>query len=371
MIFITEERIKEIKKKVESDIYLKRELKELAEKSMKVSPLSVTFHKSPAVTGNPHDFYSEGPYWWPDPENPDGPYIKRDGEFNPDRFNAHMDDLFTFTSTVSILCQVGFYLDRRDYLDRAAELINVWFIDEDTKVNPHMECGQAIRGVCDGRGIGIIDTSNYIKVVYGADILERVGGYQKTVDGLKEWFRQYITWLTTSEKGLEEKNFFNNHSNWWNTQVAVFSAFTGDDNQLSECFDSYRNRILSEQTDTEGKFVDEITRTRSYHYTLYNMDACTIIAEVAYHRGVDLWNYETVDGKSLKKCVEFFKPYYKNPFLWKYPEINAEECHLEKMSLKLAAVRFDDAEIERTNIIRRKNIVPGSQMCFLGIMDLI
>ncbi len=371
MIFITEERIKEIQLQVNCDEFLKAELTKKAESQLGISPLSVTYSKSPAVTGNPHDFYSEGPYWWPDPQNPQGPYIKRDGEFNPDRFNKHMEDMVTMCDAVSVLCQAGLYLDKREYLDKAAQLIDVWFIDEETCVTPHMECGQAIRGVCDGRGIGIIDTTNYIRVVYGADILERAGGYEETVSGLKKWFSKYIHWLNTSEKGLEEKNFFNNHSNWWNTQVAVFSAFAGDDAMVEECFESYRKRILSEQTDTEGKFTDEITRTRSYHYTLYNMDACVLIAEVAHHRGVDLWNYETIDGKSLKKCVDFFKPFYKNPFLWQYPEINAEGCHLEKMSMKLASLRFDDKETEVINQNRRKHIVPCSQMCFLGIMDLI
>ena len=315
MIFLTKERIQEIKKKVNSDICLKSELIKKAEEQMKLKSPSVTYHPSPAVTGDPHDFYSEGPYWWPDPENPDGPYIKRDGEFNPDRFNYHMEDMVSMCDAVSILCQAGLYLEKEEYLDKAAEFIKVWFIDEETKVNPHMECGQAIRGVCDGRGIGIIDTSNYIRVIYGADILQSVGYHKDVVSELKKWFVQYTTWLINSEKGIEEKNFFNNHSNWWNTQVAVFSAFTGDYHLLNMCFDSFKNRILSEQTDTEGKFIDEITRTRSYHYTLYNMDACVIIAEVAHHTFDDLWNYETSDGKSLKKCIEFFKPFYKNPFL--------------------------------------------------------
>lgn len=371
MIFITEERIKEIKNKINSDSDLRRELEKRAEEKMLQKPLSVTYHKSPAVTGNPHDFYSEGPYWWPDPQNPDGPYIKRDGEFNPDRFNAHMEDMVSMCDAVSILCQAGFYLGKKEYLDKAAELLRVWFIDEETKVNPHMECGQAIRGVCDGRGIGIIDTTNYIKVIYAAEILQKAGFYKKLIYGLKDWFRHYVGWLTYSEKGLEEKNFFNNHSNWWNTQVAVFSAFIGEYHLLRMCFDDFKNRILSSQADTEGKFIDEITRTRSYHYTLYNMDACVIIAEVAHHTFDDLWNYETADGKSLKKCVEFFKPFYKNPFLWKYPEINAEGCHLEKMAMKLAAIRYGDKDIEEVNEKRRKDIVPCSQMCFLGILDLI
>lgn len=45
-------------------------LKNLAEKQVTLGPWSVTFHPSPAASGNPHDFYSEEPYWWPDPKIP-------------------------------------------------------------------------------------------------------------------------------------------------------------------------------------------------------------------------------------------------------------------------------------------------------------
>jgi Alginate lyase len=39
--------------------------------------------------GGLHDYFSEGDYWWPDPKNPDGPYIQRDGQSNPANFDDH------------------------------------------------------------------------------------------------------------------------------------------------------------------------------------------------------------------------------------------------------------------------------------------
>jgi len=36
-----------------------------------------------------HDFYFEGDYWWPDPENPHGPYIQHNGMSNPGNFTEH------------------------------------------------------------------------------------------------------------------------------------------------------------------------------------------------------------------------------------------------------------------------------------------
>src|ERR1700759_4992337 len=49
-------------------------------------PVTVTASHSPRSAGGLHDFYSEGDYWWPDPKNPDGPYMQRDGMTNPDNF---------------------------------------------------------------------------------------------------------------------------------------------------------------------------------------------------------------------------------------------------------------------------------------------
>ncbi len=371
MVFITEERITEIKSKVQRDDNLSFELFKKANEALNQKPLSVTFHKSPAESGNPHDYFSEGPYWWPDPGNPDGPYIKRDGEINPNRFSYHVDDLKLLCDTVSILAQAGLYLDKKKYFDKAAELLKVWFLNEDTKMNPHLEYGQAIRGISAGRGIGIIETTPLIQIVNAADILERDGGYDDVLSALKKWFSEYINWLNTSEKGQEEKNFYNNHSNWWNTQVATYCAFVGNEELLCECYDKFKNDILVNQTESEGRFTDELTRTRSYHYTIYNLTACTIICELAYYRGVDLWNYETPDGKSVKKCVDFFKPYYKNMFEWPHQEINASGNWFEKLPMRLAAMRFGDSEIEKTNEMRRKNIIPCSQMCHFGILDLV
>src|SRR5215213_5966204 len=52
-------------------------------------PLTITASSSPRSAGGKHDFFSEGDYWWQNPENPNGPYIQRDGLSNPDNFTDH------------------------------------------------------------------------------------------------------------------------------------------------------------------------------------------------------------------------------------------------------------------------------------------
>ena len=112
---------------------------------------------SPAVSGNNHDFFSEGPYWWPDPKNPGGPYIRRDGEVNPDRFEDHDRILGRICGDALMLTLAAYHLDERHYADTALEKIHAFFVNPETKMNPHLDYAQAIRGVCSGRGIGIID----------------------------------------------------------------------------------------------------------------------------------------------------------------------------------------------------------------------
>jgi hypothetical protein len=71
-------------------------LRRAADGAMKAGPWSVTLHRPKNTPAGLHDFFSEGPYWWPDPDNPGGPYIRRDGEVNPDRIvenDKHLDDL--------------------------------------------------------------------------------------------------------------------------------------------------------------------------------------------------------------------------------------------------------------------------------------
>lgn len=371
-MFIDAVDIDKIKENLKRDQEQLQALKRIGDKFLQTPPLSVTFHNSPAASGNPHDFFSEGPYWWPDEKNPNGPYIRRDGEVNPNRFNFHFEDMEKLGNAVAALSQVGLFLENDEYFQKAITLACIWFVDKETKMSPHLEYGQAVRGICDGRGIGIIDTAQLIKVVAGLNIIEQSGKFGSEIESIKNWFRDYLYWLNHSEKGLEEKNYFNNHANWWNTQAAVFSAFVGDEELLSECFENYQNNIIPNQTNEDGAFTDELSRTISYFYTLFNLEACAIICELAYHRGVDLWNFTTDEGKGIKKSIEFFKPFYINPFSWPYQQLNSHKGVMrEWLPMRLGALRLQDDEIRAANVFRREDIKPFSTNCYLGMMDLI
>ncbi|RYD69305.1 MAG: alginate lyase, partial [Sphingobacteriales bacterium] len=68
----------------EAEAVLKKQILKEANWALKEKPITVTASSSPRSAGGKHDFFSEADYFWPDPKNPDGPYINRDGLTNPD-----------------------------------------------------------------------------------------------------------------------------------------------------------------------------------------------------------------------------------------------------------------------------------------------
>lgn len=80
-----------------------------------------------------HDFYSEGDYWWPDTLNPDGPYVRRDGETNPDNFVAHRHAMIRFSSIVGNLTSAYLLTQDKEYVDAILAHVRAWFVNESTK----------------------------------------------------------------------------------------------------------------------------------------------------------------------------------------------------------------------------------------------
>ena len=338
-VLISLDEAKRIKARLKNDARVAAQLDSAAKGLLSNKLYTVTEYQSPADSGNPHDYFSEGPYWWPNPKDPNGPYIRRDGEFNPDLFEHHREDMTRMSHESLLLAIAGFYLDNAVYAERAYQLLYTWFIDEDTCMTPHLEHGQAIRGLCSGRGIGIIDTVTLIDAVQAAWYLEQMG-YYDTLAGCRAWFTEYLHWLNTSEKGLSEKHYFNNHANWWNSQAAAYAAYVGDEAMLAECVDKFKNDILPRQMGSEGEFVDEIKRTNSLHYSLYNLDAGGVMCEIAQLNGYDLWHYQTADGKGMELALRFILPYLKAPETWPYPQINKIRSVGENPTLQVGAMRL-------------------------------
>src|SRR4029078_8125913 len=187
-----------------------------ANQSPKEQPVTITASTSPRSAGGVHDFFSEGDYWWPDPQNPSGPYSHRDGMTNPDNFVEHRRYLMRLSVQFPALVAAWKLTRDERYARQAVKHLRAWFIDESTRMNPNLQYAQAIHGRFTGRGIGIIDTIHLVEVARAIEGLESSRALTKSeVAGVKRWFADYLRWLTTSANGLEEREAKNNHGTCW------------------------------------------------------------------------------------------------------------------------------------------------------------
>ena len=297
---------------IEKERIIKRADKLLSEK-----PRTVTASSCPRSLGGKHDFYSEGPYWWPDPANPDGPFIRHDGLRFPGRFEDHDRDLRNFSWMVGTYTSAWIVTGKEKYVKAAMEHLKAWFIDTTTLMNPNMLYAQAIRGINSGRGTGIIDAGQLMDVAQSVLVLEKspyVSG--KDITQIKEWFKKFITWLTTHPYGIDEMNAKNNHGSWWHAQIASYARLAGDEKVLQMCKDHYLNILLPNQMASNGSYPEELARTKPYSYSLFNLDATAALLWILSDKTNELWNYSLPDGRSMRKGLDFMKPFLIDKSKW-------------------------------------------------------
>lgn len=294
---------------------LKKTVLEQAAWAMQQQPVTVTAAGSARSAGGVHDFYSEGDYWWPDPANPDGPYIQRDGMTNPDNFVAHRLAMIRFSRIIGALASAYKITGDQKYADQAMIHLEAWFINEGSRMNPSLNFAQAIKGRFTGRGIGIIDTIQLLEVSQGVLVLEKALS-KAILSGTKEWFTDYLNWLMTHTYGKDEMNAQNNHGTCFTMQVAAFAKLTGDQKLLSFCRERYKTVLLPNQMANDGSFPRELSRTKPYGYSIFNLDAMTTLCQILSTPKDNLWKYETADGKSIQKGVEYLYPFVKDKSKW-------------------------------------------------------
>lgn len=286
------------------------------------TPVTVTAYRSPRSHGGKHDYFSEGDYWWPDPKNPGGPYIRRDGFSNPANFNSDREALIRLSLQVPALTAAWLITREMRYARHAALHLRAWFLDPATRMNPSLTYAQAIYGITPGRGIGIIDTLHLIEVTRAARHLERAGVFMSAeVNRLKDWFTEYLDWMQSSKNGKEEEAAKNNHGTCWVAQATAFAAFTGNREAMDLCRNRFKDALLPTQLAPNGSFPLELARTKPYSYSLFNLDVLAIVCQIASSEDKsddDLWQFQLPDGDRYKKAVDFMYPYIKDKSQWPY-----------------------------------------------------
>ena len=324
------------------------EVKRNADKALKWAPAFVTSKDGVPPSGDKHDYMSQAPYYWADPKKPNGlPYIRRDGERNPEikKFPDH-DLLDKMTSTIEQLA-LGYYFTRDErYASRAREILRGWFVEPATRMNTNLQFAQAVPGRNDGRGTGILETRALTKVVDGIGLLEGATSWtDKDQKAIESWFKDYVDWMITSKNGKDEAAAKNNHGTWYDVQVASFALFIGRKDLAKSIVLGAEPRI-EKQIEPDGRQPLELERTKSWSYSTMNLDGLLTLARLAESVDIDLWNYHSKDGRGIRKAIEFLYPFTTGK-KWDYPQIEPKDDEALYRSMRRAAKKYTDGDYKK------------------------
>jgi hypothetical protein len=306
-----------------------KQLLKVADKLLKYAPVSVMDKTETPPSGNKHDYVSLAPYWWPDSTKKDGlPYIRKDGVVNPEVKNyPDKNNMPKLCENVYFLALAYYYGGNEKYAKHASKLLQVWFLDTATKMNPNLKFGQFVKGRNDGRGAGIIDTRQFVFAIDAIELLKKSKSWtKKNNTGMQKWFAAFLSWLNTSEIGKDELNAKNNHGVWFDAQALAMAVFVEDKVQIKEITNRAVNR-LDVQMDKEGLFPLEMERTTALHYSVFILNAFNVIAQLSEKSTIDFWNMQTKSGKSLQKGLQALLPYIIKEKKWFGQQI--KEFHYE------------------------------------------
>lgn len=283
-----------------------------------LEPVTITAFPSGKSPGGLHDYFSQADYFWPDPKNPDGPYVNRDGQSNPGNFNDHRKAMIALSIRMPALTAAWMLTKDRRYGQRACEHLRAWFITPETRMNPNLEYSQGVHGVSTGRSYGIIDTLHLVEVARAASLVAPKLMSAEDLAALQAWFNSYLAWMKTSDKGKTERDALNNHATCWALQASEFARLVGDGETREQVHRQYTEVLLPGQLGVDGSFPKELARTKPYSYSIFNFDVMAALCQSLRGVGSDLFAFRLADGRGVCKAAEFLYPYLKDKSAWPY-----------------------------------------------------
>jgi hypothetical protein len=300
-------------------------------------PRTITSYPATKSPGGVHDYFSQADYFWPNPADPNGKYINRDGQSNPENFNDHRKAMIALSIQMPALTAAWMVTGDRRYGMHAADHLRAWFITPESRMNANLEYSQGVHGVSTGRSYGIIDTLHLLEVARAASIVAPKLLSDSEQASLRGWFRDYLNWMKTSEKGMAERKTVNNHAVCWALQAAEFARLIGDDGTRDEVRAQYTDLFVPSQMAPDGSFPKELERTKPYSYSIFNFDTMAMLCQSLKGYKDDLFAFAMPDGRGICKGAAFLYPYLRDKSKWPYKK---DVEHFESLPVRSPGLLF-------------------------------
>jgi len=307
-----------------------------ADKALKEGSFSVVSKKQVAASGDKHDYLSLAPYWWPDPTKDDGlPWIRKDGKINPLTRGQNVDEPIKdkMMGNVKVLSLAYFFSGDIKYAEKTKELLKVWFVDAETKMNPNLNYAQGVPGLSEGRCFGIIEFSGITHIITAIEILELDNSLDSSLGNkLKDWLNSYLNWLQTSELGQLENSRKNNHATLYDVQVVALLLFLDKTDEAKNVLTSVIDKRVETQIEADGKQPHELQRTKSLTYSILNLTGLTKLAFFGRKDGIqiDIWNYRSNTG-DIQKAYQYLLPFLNTQNQWSFEQLGSMDNAVKRL----------------------------------------
>jgi hypothetical protein len=322
------------------------DLKKNADKFLDMTPVSVMAKQKRPPSGNKHDYMSQAPYFWYDSSKPNGvPYKNLDGQRNPEIYKVtDRTNIGMLENATHALALAWYVTGEEKYAAKAGELLKRWFLEDSSRMNPHLEYAQSVPGLTEGRSYGIIESIALMGVADAAALLEGSSSWSASdAEALHAWYGQFLHWMLTSEKGQQEHRAKNNHGVWYLAQASDYALFTGDKDKARALAEEGKTRIES-QIEQDGRMPLELARTNALHYSAYNLQAFFDLSKIGSLVGVDLWDYHNKSGAGIRTSLDWLRPFAMGEKKWEYQEITPYNNKEFSILLIQAGLAYKDAQ---------------------------
>jgi hypothetical protein len=339
-----------------------------AKTALGAGPFSVVDKTNVPPSGDKHDYMSIGPYFWPDPASSNGlPYVRHDGRRNPANRTSNRRDLSSMIGNVETLALTWYFTGDEAYARKATQLLRTWFLDPATRMNPNFQFAQAVPGVNTGRGIGLIEMAGMTGLIDSAGLLAGSKSWTEADQrGLEKWFTQFVQWMQESKNGRDEAAAKNNHGTYYDLELTTFALFIGKNEIATNVLRAVPEKRIARQIEPDGREPLELARTNAWGYSLGNLRGLMSLAELGDKYGVDLWHYETADGRSIQKALDCLVAFATGKKEWLPGRSGEPSLQSLANPLRLAAMKYSDPKYkellsklkpvepsDRANLLRR------------------
>ena len=144
-------------------------------------------------------------------------------------------------------------------------------------------------------------------------------------------------------------------------QVAAFAKLTDSQKLLNFCKTFYKTVLLPIQMANDGSFPKELSRTKPYGYSIFNLDAKAALAQLLTDSETENFFTYTENEKSLAIGITFLYPYIKNKTTWPYKK---DVMYWEDWPTKQPFLLFGGLQLKNTdyiNLYKDLPIIPNKE----------